>query len=432
MIRDKQRLVMGLSAAESEAMNGLGAEVEFAADEAVLPLGVDLEAGCQEAGVASVIGAADEDGLGVGVVGEAFWRPLEAPGSGFLTLLGFEVMGEDKAGGAAAQLGGGGVVEALPDFILPEAVEGLDLVLKAVLAGRSEDGGDAQSQTEEGDGAEAVGVVMGAVKAQVVVELGVGGQTVLAPMGQQGIAGELGGDGGAEEAAAKAAMQGDDVEDLDFTAALDDQSLDHIPGIQFGAGGGEVREVPPWRGWGATQATGVFDEAAALEHVGNGGTAGQGPAGRRLGAQGAKDGHGTIFTQGITMTESVAQVEDALDHWSGQGVSRLMRGVRVVREIDPVESASARSCDPVLHARKGDPELAGDLPQADAPAGEEDQLAAITIKEFFMLGRVAGARRAASSVPAPLRSASTTLAARPVSFRMTQLPRSDQDHRGLH
>jgi len=412
MIGDKQRLEMGLSTAESEAIDGLGAEVEFAANEAMLPMGIDLEAGCQEAGVARVIGAADEDGLGVGVLGEALWRPVEAQGCGFLTLLGFEVMGEDKAGGAAAELGVGGVVEAMPDFRLPEAIEGLDLVLKAVLAGWGEDGGDAQSQTEEGDGAEAIGMVMGAVKAQVVVELSVGGQAVLAPMGQQGIAGELGGDGGGEEAAAKASVQGDNVEDLDFAAALDDESLDHIPGIQFGAGGGDVREVPAWRRWGTTQATGAFDKATALEHVGNGGTAGQRLAGRRLGAQGAKDGDRTIFTQGITMAESVAQVEDALDHGSGQGVSRLMRGVGVVREINPVESASARSCDPVLHARKGDPELAGDLSQADATAGEEHQLPAITIREFFMLGRVAGARRAASTRAAPRPAATTTHAAR--------------------
>jgi len=175
MISDKQGLVIGLSTAKTEAMNGLGAEVEFAANEAMLPLGIDLEAGCQEAGVACAISAADEDGLGVGAVGQALWRPLEAPGSGLLTLLGFKVMGENEPVGAAAQLGLGGVVEALPDFILPEGVEGLDLVLKAVLARWGEDGGDAQSQAEEGDGAEAVGMVMGTVKAQVVVELSVGG-----------------------------------------------------------------------------------------------------------------------------------------------------------------------------------------------------------------------------------------------------------------
>lgn len=307
-------------------MNGLGPKVDFATNEAVLPETIDVEAVGEEADAALVVGAADEDGLGIGASRQTFWRPGEACRCGFLTRLGFEVMGGHEAVGAVAQLGATGVVEAFPDFGLPQVVEGLDLVLEAVLAWRGEDGGDAQGQAEEGDRAEAVGMVMGAVKAQVVIELSVGGQTVLAPMGQQGILSEPGGDGGVEETAAQTAVQRDAVEDLDFANALDDEALDDIPGVQLGAAGGDVGEVPAWRGRRPTQAARAFDEAVALEHVGDGGAAGQRDAGRGLCAQGAEDGDRAVFPQDIVVAESVAQAEDALDQSGRQGVKGVDAG----------------------------------------------------------------------------------------------------------
>ena len=48
--------------AEAEAMKGLGAEVEFAPNEAMLPSRIDVEAVGPEADATGVIGAAEEDG----------------------------------------------------------------------------------------------------------------------------------------------------------------------------------------------------------------------------------------------------------------------------------------------------------------------------------------------------------------------------------
>jgi hypothetical protein len=379
-------------------MNGLGAEVEFAANEAMLPSGIDGEAMGQEAGATGVIGTADEDDLGVSASRQAIWRPREARGRGLLTRLGFEVMSGDEAVGPVAELGPVGVVEAFPDFGLPQIVEGLDLVLEAMLAGWGEDGGDPQGQAEEGDGTEAIGMVMGTMKAQIVIELSVGGQPVRPPVGEQRILGELGGDGGGEETAAKAAVQGDGVEDLNLADALDDESLDDIEGVQLDPTRGHLREVPTGRRWGA---------------------AGQWMDGRRLGAQGAEDGDRAIFAQGIEVAESVAQTEDVLDDLSGEGVGGSMRAVRTLPEIDPVESVSAGSRDPVLDVGEGEPEPARDLPQAEATPREQHQLSPMGGREFFTRGRLAGASRAASFVPASLRSASTTLAARDWAFVIT-------------
>jgi hypothetical protein len=301
-------------------MNGLGAKVEFAPEEAMLPSRIDVEAVGQEADATCVIGAADEDDLGVHASRQAIWRPGEARGRGLLTRLAFEVMSGDEAVGPEAELGAVGVVEAFPDFGLPQGVEGLDLVLEAMLARWGEDGGDPQGQAEEGDGTEAIGMVMGTMEAQIIIELGVGGQPVRPPVGEQRILGEPGGDGGGEKTAAKAAVQGDGVEDLNLADALDDESLDDVEGVQLDPSRGNVGEVPTGRWWGAAEATGATDQTVAPEDIGNGGAAGQWMAGGRLRAQGAQDGNRAIFAQGIEVTESVAQAEDVLDESSGEGM----------------------------------------------------------------------------------------------------------------
>lgn len=400
-------------------MNGLGAEVDFATNEAMFPKRIHLEAVGQEADAALVIGAADEDDLGGSANRQPIWRPVEARRCSLLTLLGFEVMGGDEAVGTEAQLGAVGVAKAFPDLGLPEVVEGLALVLEAMLAGRSEDGRDSQGQAEEGDGTEAIGMVMRPVKAQIVVERSVGGQAVRTPVGQQRILGELGGDGGVEETAAKAAVQGDGVEDLDFADRLNDAPLDNIKGVQLGPGRRDIGQVPARRGRGPTPATGALDEALALEDVGQGGPTGQWLVGRRLGAQGAEDGDRAVFPQDVAVAESVAPADDAFDDLSREGVWRLLGTVRTVQEIDPVESASARSRDPVLDVGEGETKLTSDLPQGDATPREQHQLPPMGGRKFFMRCRLPGASRSASFVSAPLRSASTPLAERPWTFVIT-------------
>jgi len=173
-------------------------------------------------------------------------------------------------------LGAVSMMKAFPDLGLPEAVEGLDLVLEAMLTGRSEDRANPEGKAKEGDGTEAVGMVMGAVETEVIVELSIGGQAMRAPMGEEGIWGKVGRDGGIEKATAKAAVQGDGVENLDLADMLDDESLDDVKGVQFGLGGGEIWEVPARRRWWAAEAARRFDQGVALEDVGDGGAVGNG------------------------------------------------------------------------------------------------------------------------------------------------------------
>ena len=109
------------------------------------------------------------------------------------------------------------------------------------------------------------------------------------------------------------------------------------------------------------------------------------------------------------LAELVAQGEDALDHFGREGQGRAIRATGAVGKIDAVQSLPGGAMHPVLDVGQGQAGLAGDLAQGDAAAGEEDQLAALGGREFFMGHTLAAACFVVSFVPAPLRSASTTL-----------------------
>jgi hypothetical protein len=89
--------MFGLGAAEAETEDGLGAEIDFAADEAMLPIGVHGEGVGQEADTTLVIGSTDKHSLWIGAGLERLWRPVEARGSGLPSVLGFDVVGGHEA-----------------------------------------------------------------------------------------------------------------------------------------------------------------------------------------------------------------------------------------------------------------------------------------------------------------------------------------------
>ena len=167
--------------------------------------------------------------------------------------------------------------------------------------------------------------------------------------------------------------------------------------------------MPAWRRRWAAEAAGRLDPGVALEDVGDGGTAGEVEFIGALGAEGAEDGHRAILPQGIMLAEVVAQGEDALDHFGQEGVWRAKRAGRAVSKIQTLPGGALH---PVLDVGPGQAGLASDLAQGDTAAGQEDQPAALSLREFFKEQTLASACFAVSFVPAPLRSASTTLTAK--------------------
>jgi hypothetical protein len=107
----------------------------------------------------------------------------------------------------------------------------------------------------------------------------------------------------------------------------------------------------------------------------------------------------------------VPQGQNAVDDSAGEGRGSATRAAGLVLKLDALQALAEGVTHPVLDIRESEPELAGDLAQGHSASGQADQFAAMLWREFFMLGRLVGARIAVSSVPAPLRFASTTLTA---------------------
>ena len=83
-------------------------------------------------------------------------------------------------------------MEALPDFLLPKAIEIFNCALKALLQRRSKNRSDTQSETQAHDSPDYIGVVMAALEASIIIKLGKNRETICAPMRQQAVKGESG------------------------------------------------------------------------------------------------------------------------------------------------------------------------------------------------------------------------------------------------
>src|SRR5262249_45017090 len=158
---------------------------------------------------------------------------------------------------------------------------------------------------------------LGPLKDRVVVELGIDGPSEILPVGDQRVGNESGHYRVRHRpGCSQSAVQGDSVENLDMWAALDDQTLDDVEAVQFRASGGDVWQIPTWRGRGSSGAASSIEGATPLEN------AVDGPH-RRQGADTAMnhllvDGLGPVEAQVAVLAELAPQVEDrSLDLRSG-------------------------------------------------------------------------------------------------------------------
>jgi len=407
----QQRLTGWLGSTESEEQDLLRTKEHFAAHEALFPEWVHLEPIAQQGDGSVIVRSPDENEDRIDTICEQRRRPGMARGRHTLPLLGFAMVGLDKGIGPVAQLRPGVMDEALPHFDLPEVVEGLDLILDSVFTRRGKDGDDVQCQAKEGHGAKAVGVVVWAMKAEVVVELGIGRQAMSLPVHLEALLGDLGGDCGMLETPAKIALQGDGIEGLDFADAFDDETLNHIEGVQFSPFSRDPGQMPAGR-WGrSAHSVGLVHQSVSFKNVGDGGAAWQRHFLVGFRVQSAQDGHRTVFTQRVAFPESMAQGQNAGDHLWIKAMGWMAGFKRLILKIGSIEAFPPGAGNPILHVGKTESELAGNFPQSHSLACQKDNLSAVFRRYFFMLAKVADWGIAVIVVPAPLRSAYTTMTA---------------------
>jgi hypothetical protein len=243
-------LLVGLTPAERVKPHGPLVEIDFGTDEPVWPPIAHYDAVAEQLDGARVGRAAEVDDTSaqrslevecpLGRESATSRRPVGAIDVAV-------TMRADIGLRASSQRCERSMVEPRPHLRLPAAVVALDEILKAMLARCREHGRDAKTEAQASDATKAVSVLMGALKARVVVELRIAWEAELAPMLDEKFNGRTRGDSRRHPRRNNSTVQADSVEYLDFRAAFDGEAHDRIEAVELGSTRGDVRQVPALR-----------------------------------------------------------------------------------------------------------------------------------------------------------------------------------------
>src|SRR6478672_1807002 len=243
-------------------------EVHFGSDQAMLPQGIHGEAPAQQLHLSLRVAAPQEDQPPLRVSLQV-QPPVRREGTTCRCRLDPRgrtlPMRGHIAGRPVLQPFQGGVLEACPDLGLPQTVEALDGCLETGLTRGNKHGDHTQTQAGPRDAADRIGMDLGPLEDGVVVELRVAGQAEGTPVLDQGFDYERRGNHRARPGSDQAAVQGDAIEDLNLDAAADDQPLDTVDAVQFGAPVGDRWQVPARRWRRATGPTTTVQSPTPLQ-----------------------------------------------------------------------------------------------------------------------------------------------------------------------
>ncbi len=134
--------------------------------------------------------------------------------------------------------------EALPNLLLPAAVEALDDGLEPGLMGWCKDRDDAELQTEPDHTAKGIRKLTCSAKNGVVVELGVFWQTVLAPVCNECFGRKFRGPGRSHPGTAQSSVQTDAGQNVHVRAATEAKIFDEIEAIDIRLSGSDMWQIP--------------------------------------------------------------------------------------------------------------------------------------------------------------------------------------------
>jgi hypothetical protein len=224
---------------------------------------------------------------------------------------------ESKAIGASLD----GIVvlvdEALPDLLLPAAVEAFDDGLESILMRWREDGDGLELQTEADDTTKGVRKLTCTAKNSVVVELGILREPMSAPMGNQRFGGDLGGPRRSNPTGTQACVKTDGGQDVDVSAATQSQVFNEVEAIDVGPPVSDAREVPAFRRRGSTNSSPSIENTAPQEDSTNGADGGNLLESAVFENQ--LDHDGTVVTEVALVTELFTNSQDQILHAKRRG-----------------------------------------------------------------------------------------------------------------
>ena len=363
-----------ITSSEGVEADEVGIQVDLTSDKSVCPEWIEREAVTEQVERAGLIGATQKDDLAVGMERQ-IWLPCIREGrsrrGGFDSKGGTGAACLDKLGGLDLEGEQRVVLEARPDLGLPAAVIAFDGGLEARLARRGKDRDDPKSKTESDDATNGVGILVSALEASVVVELSVGGQADVLPVGQQRLESFPSGDERSGPGLHQTAVERDGVEDLDIDSPANDKAGDDVEAIQFGVAPGNLRQIPTSRRSGMTNSSTPIQSAPPQQDPSDRANGWQRTV--ALFQQLAMDRRIAKLPQGAGIFESLAGGENNLFDRGGHSVGWPVRTRRTITPLDAVQSLSISPGSPSLNGREADTELTGDPPSAQSrPDGRDD------------------------------------------------------------
>lgn len=388
LVRDlsDQGLVLWLSSSEGVEADGVGVEVDFTADEAMRPEWVDGEGTTKQANLTMIVGASEEDDLASRMSLKVLPPRLREGLS--------EGSGQDAFGGSGSgsghELGGlilkslkRSVVEASPDLGLPAAVIAFDGGLEAGLAGWSEDRYHLEGETKTGDTAEVVGILVGSLEPRVVVELGIAGQTDLAPVFDQGQGSPLRSDGGSRPGGCQAAMKGDGIKGLDVDSALNDKAGNDVDAIGFHLAGGDWGQVPTARRRWAPHPLTAVQSSPPLQDTTD--SANGGDLAMSSLDELPPDGEITVLSQIACLLQFSAKPQNLFFGMTADSISWLAaRTGRAVRPVHAFQPLSLGAANPAMNRGGAQSKPLGDRPDRNTSTDGSDHGSAASLDRVFL------------------------------------------------
>ena len=360
-------------------------QIHFEADQAVAPVSIDGPASPQGEYYPALIGPSDVDQLTSGLVSRVerpVGRPRRARGSPADARAAALREGGHIAGAVGHQGAHRLEADAPPDLSLEEAVEMLDRILQAQFPGWDEDRRDAQLEAQSADPANGIPVLVGTLKAGVIVKLHKAGPPMVLPVGDEPRENRRGGRPPERPRGGKAAVERYAGEDVEERSTSQLEVFDHIEEIELGLPQRHCWEMPTGRRRRAPLALAPIEGPPAGQNAADGAERGHRvPSPLQL----SVDGLGAVLPQEAVLAQRPTQRENTRFERGRCTIGCRMPRVAVITPVHPIEPVRASSAQPVLHAGEAEAQATRDGALTLSCADRFDQAAALRFVRGFLL-----------------------------------------------
>jgi hypothetical protein len=247
--------------------------------------------------------------------------------------------------------------------------------------GGDEDGRDTQLEAQPADPANGIPVLMGAVKAGVIVKLCEAGPPMVPPVRDEPREDRCSGRPPQRPRPGQPAVQREPGEDVEERSAGQLEVFDHIEEIELGVSRGHRREMPAGRRRQAPLALASIEGTVAGQNAADGAERGHRPTPT---LQVSVDGLGTVLPEEAILAQRATQAEHAGFEHRRRAIRRRMARAAVITPVHPIEPVRASSAQPVLHSGEAEAQTTGDGASTLAPANRRDQPAALRFLRGFL------------------------------------------------